>query len=404
MEDPTNLDNLKILDAAKVRKFVEEVNAITPEEIAGRTLVLAIGTGGTIAMKEHEVVGADGQKRKIKKPSLDFEDMFQKTESGLADEFLMKGLDALALDSSQMTYDHVHDLAIVKCYIEANINKKIAGFLIIHGTDTMAEASGHMAMMMGKKLRNPMVYTGAQAPIGKPRSDGGSNLRDALYTIKAMDADDKADVVISFGDGVVFAHGAQKRHNSNRNAFDSPLHELAGDLSTPGKLVNLVQWVRSRVEEASKPNIYGGYSHLLEVHSKMSESPQRVYDQIMHESVNGVILTTYGAGTADSEVVQVAAKAIKRKGIPGFACNPAALGAETEEKRKEQYESEAELERLGFRTVQSTTEIIRAKFELAIRRFRGNIAEVVEFMHGTNYIGEIPTGQTKRRSPLLRTA
>ncbi len=396
VEDPTDLNNLLKVDQAKVKAFAEMINNLSEDEIGQRLLVLAIGTGGTIACTEKS--GPNGSI--TKEPSLDFERMFGQTEPLLQEKFLVKGLDAFQLDSSQMQFVNVHDLAIIISYLQKNISKDFGGFLVIHGTDTMAEASGHMTNMLGERLVKPLVYTGAQTPIGQDRSDGGKNLREALYTIKAQDDENMAEILIAFGDAAIYSYGAQKVSEQSSNAFDSPLLELAAELSIPGKIIQLQQWTRQRSSQATKPRIYRGTSHLYEPTSKMSVDPSFVDHCISHPSVQGVAISTYGAGTADQKIIKAAAQAMKKKGIPGFAWNPASLGIRKNESNAK-YPSEEELQELGFETIYMTPEFARGKFEVAIRRFPNNPREITDFMT-RQYVGEIPTEVTKRRSPLLR--
>ncbi|OGJ51865.1 hypothetical protein A2335_01835 [Candidatus Peregrinibacteria bacterium RIFOXYB2_FULL_32_7] len=394
--DPTDLSRLILADKDKVIEFVGMLNSMDQKEIGDRRLVVAIGTGGTISMIEIE--GDDGKKIKI--PSLDFDDIFQKTEPSLRDKFIVKDLPIFKIDSSQMQYTHVHDLAIIKTYIETYLKKEFAGFLFIHGTDTMAEASSIMANMLGEDLVKPIVYTGSQTSINEERSDAGKNVRDALYTLASMDAERQADIVIVFGDGIIYAYGAQKVHEKSSNAFDSPMLELAGELSVPGSIIELQKWTRQRAAQATRSRIFTGKSHLLEIDSKMSMDSGFVEYQIEHPSVRGVSIATYGAGTADMEIVEAAAKAIHGKQIPGFAFNPASFGAANKEKHAI-YPSEEKLARLGFETIRMTPEFGRGKYELAIRRFSGNINEIRDFMR-RQYLGEIPTEITRRRTALLR--
>ena len=49
------------------------------------------------------------------------------------------------------------------------------GFVILHGTDTMAY-SAYASSLMLEGLAKPIIFTGAQIPIGMQRSDAYENL------------------------------------------------------------------------------------------------------------------------------------------------------------------------------------------------------------------------------------
>ena len=49
------------------------------------------------------------------------------------------------------------------------------GFVILHGTDTMAYTASALSFML-ENLTKPVVLTGSQLPIGQPRTDGKENL------------------------------------------------------------------------------------------------------------------------------------------------------------------------------------------------------------------------------------
>ena len=54
------------------------------------------------------------------------------------------------------------------------------GFVILHGTDTMAYTSSALSFML-ENLGKPVILTGAQVPLPELRSDGRDNLLGAVY-------------------------------------------------------------------------------------------------------------------------------------------------------------------------------------------------------------------------------
>jgi L-asparaginase len=75
------------------------------------------------------------------------------------------------LDSSDISPEDWIKMAEI---IGENYNK-YNGFVILHGTDTMAYSASALSFML-QNLHKPVIFTGAQLPIGIPRTDGRENL------------------------------------------------------------------------------------------------------------------------------------------------------------------------------------------------------------------------------------
>lgn len=169
--------------------------------------LLILGTGGTIACAE--------------------------TERGLAPSFsaneLIKGLELPAeihgeqlfdLDSTNMTPRHWENLArrIRERYDEFD------GFVITHGTDTMAYAAASMTCLI-RNSRKPIVFTGSMKPMTADDSDAPKNLRDAVK----FAADDRAFGVRVVFDGMIInGQYASKKDTDAVYAFESLNHSVSG--------------------------------------------------------------------------------------------------------------------------------------------------------------------------------
>ena len=79
------------------------------------------------------------------------------------------------IDSSNMTPECWVDIATI---IERNYDA-YDGFVVLHGTDTMAYTASALSFMF-KNLAKPIVLTGSQLPLGMLRSDGRENIICAL--------------------------------------------------------------------------------------------------------------------------------------------------------------------------------------------------------------------------------
>lgn len=96
--------------------------------------------------------------------------------------------------------------------------QKYAGFIILHGTDTMAYTAAALGHMLGENTK-PIIITGSQIPMCQPRSDALSNLIDAASFARS---DQVSQVCLYFGGKLLAANSATKVHSSQLCAFDSP--------------------------------------------------------------------------------------------------------------------------------------------------------------------------------------
>lgn len=165
--------------------------------------ILLIGTGGTIASVRTE----DGLK-----PILTAEDILSFVPD-VKDFCEIDFLQVCNIDSSNMT-------PAIWSEIAGTIRKqydRYDGFVITHGTDTMAYTAAALSYMV-QNSRKPIVLTGSQRPIEREESDARRNLRDSI--IYASD-EDSQNVVLVFDGNVIAGTRAKKMMSRNFNAFHS---------------------------------------------------------------------------------------------------------------------------------------------------------------------------------------
>jgi L-asparaginase len=92
------------------------------------------------------------------------------------------------------------------------------GFVILHGTDTMAYSASALAFML-RSLAKPVIFTGAQIPLFEVRSDARANLVTALLIAAYQPL---AEVGLCFGGTLLRGCRATKVHTSGFGAFLSP--------------------------------------------------------------------------------------------------------------------------------------------------------------------------------------
>jgi|GEM_PF-126317 len=138
------------------------------------------------------------------------------------------GLPPRGIDSTEMDTDRIQRL-ISK--IHEVITHEIAGVIVTHGTDTLAESAQATALA----LRNapvPIVFTGSQLNPEEDRQDAIPNLSTALAVCRSQ----IRETCIAFGPLVFRGIASQKEHGRAADAFRSP-HQPALASFDAGEIV-----------------------------------------------------------------------------------------------------------------------------------------------------------------------
>lgn len=123
------------------------------------------------------------------------------------------------IDSSNMS----PRLWIELTHIIADNYDKYDGFVILHGTDTMAFTASALSYML-ENLTKPVILTGSQLPIGQLRTDGKENLITSIEVASAKHPDGRAimpEVGIYFNGHLMRGNRTTKQSADNFNAFES---------------------------------------------------------------------------------------------------------------------------------------------------------------------------------------
>ncbi len=173
--------------------------------------ILLIYTGGTIGMgyRPHH---------KGLEP-LDFNHLLEQLPELGAVEADIDVYQFQPIDSSDMTPTFWAQLVriISKDY------DKYDGFVVLHGTDTMAYTASALSFML-ENLTKPVILTGSQLPIGMLRTDGKENLITSIELAAAVDENGRArvpEVCIYFSGRLLRGNRSTKRSADGFQAFDS---------------------------------------------------------------------------------------------------------------------------------------------------------------------------------------
>ena len=165
--------------------------------------ILLIATGGTIASKPTQMGLV---------PSITSQEILEFVPS-ISDYCYVDAIQLMNIDSSNMSPDKW--ILIANC-IKDNY-EDYDGFVITHGTDTLAYSSAALSYLIQNSSK-PVVMTGSQKSIYLQDTDARKNLKDAFIYA----CDDKAcGVHIVFDSKVIVGTRARKTRTHSYNAFDS---------------------------------------------------------------------------------------------------------------------------------------------------------------------------------------
>ena len=260
-------------------------------QLKERSAILLIYTGGTIGMKEDPALGA--------LTPFDF--------SQILEEVPELGKFAYRIDS--YTFSPLIDSSDVEPSLWVELTNLIEakydeydGFVILHGTDTMAYSASVLSFMING-LTKPVIFTGSQLPIGTPRTDGKENLISAVEIAAAKDQDGHAlvpEVCICFDNILMRGNRTSKLNSDNFRAFRS---ENCPPLAEAGISIRYnSQIIRKPTSWTGRPTFHTSLDtrvSILKIHPGIT--PQVVRDIVCSKDTRAVILETYGAGNAPSK-------------------------------------------------------------------------------------------------------
>ncbi len=213
------------------------------------------------------------------------------------------------IDSSNLTPAIWNQLAtdIQKNY------QQYDGFLILHGTDTMAYTASALSFML-ENLDKPVILTGSQIPLTDVRTDARQNLIDALYIASHYELN---EVCLYFHDFLLRGNRCKKMSSTRYTAFESPnfppLAVLEKDIHWQTE--QLLQKTAQAFNPVMMQDITIGNVKLFPGIS--FEHLAQLFEQPLH----AVIIGTYGLGNAPSDDAFLASlKKANERGIVLINC------------------------------------------------------------------------------------
>jgi len=249
------------------------------------TSILIIYTGGTIGMIRDEETG-------VLRP-FNFDKVYDHIPA--LRKFLYK-LDFYCfdplLDSSSIGPD---EWAMMARIIDNNY-EAYDGFVILHGSDTMAYTASALSFML-ENLNKPVILTGSQLPLGELRTDGRENFITAIEIAAAKDESTPLvpEVCIYFENRLMRGNRTVKYNAENFNAFASANYPLLAEVGV---------YIKYNTTNIRKPNFKNLKAHteldrrvaILKIFPGITEAYVRSILNI--DGLQALVLESFGAGNA----------------------------------------------------------------------------------------------------------
>ena len=253
-----------------------------------RSELLLIYTGGTIGMVEDVETGAlhpiNFDQLQVEIPEL------KKFDCNITVKSLLS-----PIDSSNMNVQVWKELLQI---IESSY-EKFDGFVIMHGSDTMAYTASAISFLL-ENVNKPIIFTGSQLPIGKIRTDGKENLITAIEIAAAKENGKPIvpEVALYFEYSLYRANRTTKVSAENFEAFQSPNYPLLAEAGVHIKYNRFAirKWENKKV--IARKNINDQVASI-----KIFPGLRRdVFQAIANlPNLRGLILETFGSGNVPSD-------------------------------------------------------------------------------------------------------
>lgn len=265
--------------------------------ISPASRILIIYTGGTIGMKES--------------PSglvpVSLEDLLEQLPDigAFEVELTLVALDQ-PMDSSDLRPEHWVQIGeLISSHADT-----MDGFLVLHGTDTMAYSAAALSFML-QGMAKPIIFTGSQLPLGHPRSDAASHWMSALEVAMARRSDGLPrvpEVALYFNHVLYRGNRVRKIHAMGFDAFDSPNYPVFARAGTKIEYADEVighDIPRGLFHQHHKQNKFRWFPELDHGIMTLKLFPGLRSDlwagSLDNPGVKAVLLEAYGAGNVPAD-------------------------------------------------------------------------------------------------------
>lgn len=175
------------------------------------------------------------------------------------------------------------------------------GFVVLHGSDTMSYSASALSFML-ENLTKPVVFTGSQLPIGDLRTDAKENLITAIQ-IASLQAKNKPviqEVCLYFEYKLYRGNRTTKINAEHFNAFSSPNYPALAESGVHLKVENGFFFLQKSKKKLLVHKQLDTHVFVLKLFPGINAAAMKAIIEI--PNLKGIVLETYGAGNAPTEV------------------------------------------------------------------------------------------------------
>ena len=172
--------------------------------------------------------------------------------------------------------------------------KDYDGFVITHGTDTMAYTASALSLAL-LNINKPIVLTGSQMPPDDPATDAHQNLINACR-VAAMNL---SGVMVLFGPKIIQGNRSKKWSEISLDAFVSHLAPNIGEVATT---IQIASGVLRKIQNPKKIVLKNKFEkNVLQITLLPGMNPNFIDTIIDSRKLNGLILESFGAGNVPTK-------------------------------------------------------------------------------------------------------
>ncbi|MCF3119073.1 asparaginase [Streptomyces arenae] len=252
--------------------------------------IVVISTGGTIASRwQGTGFAADAPGREVL------------ATAALPHGIKVEVVDLFNVNSPRLT--SAQQLTLLRTAHEVLADPGVDGIVVTHGTDTLEESA--FLLDLHHDDPRPVVFTGAQKPLGAEGGDGPGNLYDALLTAATVR---DLGVLVVFDGKVHAARGTVKTQTLAVDAFADPSGPRVGKVGF-GKVSVLHR--PERPAPLPLPAAAAALPRIDMVMHHVDADPLFV-ETAVEAGARGIVLVATGAGNATPEFVAAVGAAVEK--------------------------------------------------------------------------------------------
>lgn len=171
------------------------------------------------------------------------------------------------------------------------------GFVVLHGTDTMAYTASALSFML-ENLSKPVILTGSQLPIGLLRTDGRENLITAIDIAAAREngLPSVPEVCIYFDNKLTRGNRTTKMSAEHFDAFYSPNYSPLAEVGLHLRYFNHLISYPSKDKKLIVHKSFDTNVAILKLFPGINRKLVKAI--IKTEGLRGLIMETFGSGNA----------------------------------------------------------------------------------------------------------